>query len=68
LVSAKERSKWRGSIEPIEVSWWTITSGWARPTASATWSGSSASATTGVAPRSRSMACFDSVRVIPCTS
>ena len=44
------RSKWRRSIGPMEVSWWTITSGCARPTASATWSGSSASATTGSAP------------------
>ena len=43
---------WRRSSAPIEVSWCTITSGSARPTASATWSGSSASATTGVAPRS----------------
>jgi hypothetical protein len=60
LVSAKSRSKLRRSSAPIAVSWWTITSGLALPTAAATWSGSSASATTGTAPSSESIARFDS--------
>ena len=44
------------SIGPMAVSSWTITSGCALATACATWSASSASATTGSAPRSRSTA------------
>ena len=68
LVGARSRSRWRGfteSTDPNAVSCWTITSGLALPTACATWSGSSASATAGTAPSSRSMACFDSLRVMP---
>ena len=55
-------------IGPIAVSWCTTTSGRAARTAAITSSRSSASATTGTAPSSRSAAAFAGVRVIPCTS
>lgn len=47
FVSAKSRAICRVFSGPIAVSSWTITSGCALPTASATCSGSRASATTG---------------------
>src|SRR5579884_1534147 len=56
------------STAPIAVSSWTITSGAALPTASATCSGSSASASTGTAPSSARSACLAALRVMPNTS
>jgi hypothetical protein len=50
------------------VAWWTITSGSALATTSATESGSSASTTTGSAPSARSLPALAAERVVPTTS
>ena len=68
LVALKAASRLRVFIGPIAVSWCTTTSGRAARTAAITASRSSASATTGSAPSSRSTAAFSGVRVIPVTS
>src|SRR3954447_3657231 len=67
FVGAKSRSKWRGAPMPDSaVTSWTTTSGFAITTASMTASRSSASATTGSPPSSRTTSGRD--RVMPATS
>ena len=68
FVATNAASRLRVFIGPIAVSWCTTTSGRASRTAAITASRSSASATTGSAPSSRSAAAFSGVRVIPVTS
>jgi hypothetical protein len=68
FVTAKLRSKWRGSMSRMAVSWWMTTSGEASRTAATTCARSSASAMTGTAPIWVTFALSDSLRIIADTS